>query len=176
MREIACVDRGFINLRGKLDERRFTAAVMQVLGLELPVAANTYTGGDDDTRAYWLGPDEWLLGCGRERARTLAAELEHALDGQVVAINDMSDGWVLTELAGTEGRELLARGCTLDLHPAVFLVGACAQTTLAKANILVSCIDDAPVYEIIVRRSFSEYLLSWLRQTRLSLAGSASSS
>ena len=176
MHEIARIERGFINLRGKPDDGQFTPAVTGVLGFELPVAANTSVAGDDDARAYWLGPDEWLLASDRTRVTTLVAELEHALDGQAVAINDVSGGWVLTGLAGNEGRELLARGCTLDLHPGVFAAGDCAQTTLAKANILIACIDDAPVYEIIVRRSFSEYLLRWLRQTQLSLAGSVSSS
>lgn len=176
MREIARIDRGFINLRGNSGEQRFLTAVLQVLGFDLPVEANTFITGEDDARAYWLGPDEWLVACARDRVTALVGDMEQALDGQAVAINDVSGGLVLTELVGDEGRELLARGCTLDLHPAEFAAAACAQTTLAKASILISCIGDAPVYEIIVRRSFSEYLLRWLRQTQLSLAGSAFSS
>jgi len=52
----------------------------------------------------------------------------------------------------------------LDLHPDVFRAGDCAQSGLGKATMLLGCIDTAPVYEIIVRRSFSEYALRWLRQ------------
>jgi sarcosine oxidase subunit gamma len=42
-------------------------------------------------------------------------------------------------------------------------MGACAQSGLAKASMLIGRIDDAePVFEIIVRRSFADYVLRWL--------------
>ena len=63
---------------------------------------------------------------------------------------------------GPRVRDVLAKGCTLDFHPAEFEVGACAQSGLAKANILIGLIDEKPVFEIVVRRSFAEYLVLWL--------------
>lgn len=170
------IERGFVNLRGMAGDERFAAAIRTVTGTELPVEPNTTTAGDAPARNYWLGPDEWLVGCVRAQSSAMVARLEDALAGQSVAINDVSGGLVLYEISGGDARELLARGCTLDLDPAAFRPGDCAQTMLAKANVLIAYIDDAPVYEIIVRRSFSEYLRRWLRQTRHSLAGSAFSS
>ncbi len=59
-------------------------------------------------------------------------------------------------------RELLAKGCPLDLHPRVFDVGQCAQSHLAKAPILIRQLDREPAFEIVVRRSFADYLWVWL--------------
>ncbi len=177
MSDLQRIERGFINLRGTADDSGLVDAVARVTGVELPSRPNTFKRSDDDTvRAYWLGPDEWLISAGRASATSLVAQLEDALAGHTVAINDLSGGTVLLELPGDTAREVLARGCTLDLHPANFKELDCAQSTLAKANVLIACISDAPVYEIIVRRSFSEYVLLWLQQTQRSLASSASSS
>ena len=41
-------------------------------------------------------------------------------------------------------------------------MGACAQTRLAKAPVLVRRLDDGGAYEIVVRRSFADYLWLWL--------------
>ncbi len=55
----------------------------------------------------------------------------------------------------------MAKGCPLDPHPDVFRPGDCAQTHLAKANILLHALDDAPTFHLTVTRNFAEYL--WLR-------------
>jgi sarcosine oxidase subunit gamma len=65
-------------------------------------------------------------------------------------------------LIGPGAREVLAKGCTLDLHPDEFKPGACAQSGLAKASVLLAMIDERPSFEIKVRRSFAEYVLLWL--------------
>ena len=59
-------------------------------------------------------------------------------------------------------RELLAKGCPLDLHPRAFDVGQCAQSHLAKAPILIRQLDREPSFEIVVRRSFADYFWLWL--------------
>lgn len=163
---------GYINLRGDADDRSFLACVMSAIGFGLPTTANTFTADEEGSRrAYWLGPDEWLISTERGQVSSIVGQLEASLREHAAAINDVSGGYLLIELAGEEGLQTLLRGTTLDIASAVSRAGHCAQTTLAKANILLSCIDDRPVYEIIVRRSFSEYLLRWLRQTQHYLAG-----
>lgn len=180
MSDIQLNVRGFINLRGRADKARFKDAVRDVLGQALPTEPNTFIesgrGDQGVRRVYWLGPDEWLIETSRDSAPGLVRGLDGRLDSLSAAINDLGGGLLVCELPGPDAAELLSRGCTLDLHASVFPAGACAQTHLAKTNVLIACIGAPPVYEIIVRRSFSEYLLRWLRQTHLSLAGSASSS
>ena len=162
MTEYRAIDLGHINLRGNADDNRFVDGVAEVLGQKLALQPNTLTRSEH--RVYWLGPDEWQIVTALDRAADLCSQLEHKLAGQHVAVNDLSGGQVALHLSGDDVPLLLAKGCTLDMHPSVFSVGDCAQSGLAKANVLLGYIDAGPVYEIIVRRSFSEYLLHWLRQ------------
>ena len=152
---------GFINLRGNGADREFVTAVVKVLGQELPVDTNTLT--DKHHRVYWLGPDEWLIVTPYENTAEMYSRICDVLVVRPAAVTDVSGGNVLIRLAGDKARDVLAKGCTLDFHRTSFQVGMCAQSGLAKASILIGLVDDQPVYEIIVRRSFSEYLVLWLQ-------------
>jgi sarcosine oxidase subunit gamma len=44
----------------------------------------------------------------------------------------------------------------------MFGVDRCAQSHLAKAPILIRQVDESPSFEIVVRRSFADYLWVWL--------------
>ena len=172
MSEISRIDLGHVNLRGDVGNVRFVDGVKDALGQALPFDANTLSQGD--YRVYWLGPDEWQIVTDPAKVSGLLQNLEDAVGDQHVAVNDLSGGQVALHLTGADVPALLTKGCTLDLHPSVFSDGDCAQCGLAKANVLIGYIDAAPVYEIIVRRSFSEYLLRWLHQNSHSQAGLAS--
>jgi len=50
----------------------------------------------------------------------------------------------------------------LDLHPRAFPVGHCAQTHFAHAGALICLWDERPAFELVVRRSFADYLWQWL--------------
>ncbi len=153
-------NRGFLNLR--LDPRRERAvrAADEVLGQGLPLAANSFTGGE--RRVYWLSPDEWLVETRAEEAGALCGELEAALAGYHAAINDISGGQVALRLTGPEARTILSKGCTLDPHPREFAPGQCARAGFARATVLLACIDETPTYAVVVGRSFADYLCHWL--------------
>ena len=152
---------GHIILRGNSKNAEFVAAANATLGQELPHSANTMTSGD--SRVFWLGPDEWLIVALAEDTLGLLRRLREFLSGQHASVTDMSGGQIALRLAGPGVRDVLAKGCTLDFHPHKFKVGTCAQSGLAKANVLIGLVDDQPVYEIVVRRSFAEYLVLWFR-------------
>ena len=63
--------------------------------------------------------------------------------------------------------DVLREGCSLDFHPRVFRPGLCAQTTVAKAGVLIYYVDQEPTIDLIVRRSFAEYLALWLQDAAL---------
>lgn len=151
--------RGFLNLR--LDPRRGRAleAAERILDQPLPTAANTFTAGGHEV--YWLGPDEWLIVTGAERAWGLGSELADALGGFHAAVNDVSGGNVELLVSGVHARTVLAKGCTLDLHPREFAPGQCAQTGLGRAAVLLAARDPS-TYAIVVRRSLADYLRRWL--------------
>jgi len=154
-------DLGHINLRGDAANPDFLAAVATVLQQELPVSANTMTTGDH--RVFWLGPDEWQIVTAADNTARLLAGLREALTGSHATLCDLSGGQVTLRLTGSGVREVLAKGCTLDLSPATFAIDACAQSGLAKASMLIGRIEDAgPAFEIIVRRSFADYVARWL--------------
>ena len=159
-------DLGHLNLRGSPSNPEFLSAVGGVLKQELPLAANTMTMGDH--RVFWLGPNEWQIVTAEDGASALATQLRAALQGLHASVSDLNGGQVALHLSGARVRDVLAKACTLDLTPAEFRVGACAQSGLAKATVLIGLIDDArPAFEIVVRRSFSDYLLRWLQHASM---------
>ena len=152
---------GHVNLRGDSGDEAFQAGVERVVGARAPVAPNTVARAGE--RAItWLGPDEWLVVSSPETREGVADRLEEALSGLHVAVNDISSGQTIIRLRGPRARDLLSKGCPLDFHPRVFGAGQCAQSHIGKSNALIIQVDDEPTYDIIVRRSFADYLARWL--------------
>jgi sarcosine oxidase, subunit gamma len=108
--------------------------------------------GDGPRQLLWLGPDWYLL-----------------VDDEPVSEVDLPAGSVdvsaqrtILELAGPLAPAVLAHGCALDLHPRAFAPGSCAQTMLAKAQVVLHQIGSEPTYRIFVRASLADYLVHWL--------------
>jgi len=159
-------DLGHINLRGSPANPAFLSSVTSVLGQELPITANTMTMGHH--RIFWLGPDEWQIVTAIDASDGLATQLRQALAGSHASVSDLGGGQIALHLSGSRVRDVLAKGCTLDFTPAEFPVGASAQCSLAKASMLIGLIDDAgPTFEIVVRRSFADYVVRWLQHAAL---------
>lgn len=131
----------------------------ELLGTPLPVVPNT-----GSEAVLWLGPDQWLVFAASER------QLRAALGDTPGSVVDVSANRVACELSGPDARDVLEQGCSIDLHPRAFGPGRCAQTMLARANVVLHQVDDAPTYRILVRPSFAGYLTSWLRDA-MSAAG-----
>ncbi len=129
----------------------FHTAVSGVLGADLPGTPNTTAAG----RALWLGPDEWLLASEADPA----GGLEEALEGQHCAVVDVSEARAVLELSGAGAMEVLASGCRLDLD--ALRPGACAQTALARAHVLLEP-REGGIWRLYVGRSFEAYARAWL--------------
>ena len=80
---------------------------------------------------------------------------------QAAAAVDVSANRVALELRGDDAVDVLAQGCSLDLHPSVFEPGSCAQTLLARAQVILVRPDSGTV-PVLVRPSFAPYLRAWL--------------
>jgi sarcosine oxidase, subunit gamma len=75
-------------------------------------------------------------------------------------------------LRGPRGREVLGKGCALDLHTSVFGGGAAAQTTVGRAGVILLAVDDSGTdYRILVRSSFARYMADWLLDAAEEYAG-----
>jgi sarcosine oxidase subunit gamma len=153
---------GFLNLRGKPDNSAFMAAVKKVLGCSLPIEANTVVVSGD-YKVYWLGPDEWLVITPTDQQAKVKTELVLALGDVFSSVVDNSSGMTLLNITGDNAANLIARDCPLDLHSSVFKAGQCAQTRLAKAGAMIAPLVDGSGFELIIRRSFADYLLLWMQ-------------
>lgn len=153
-------DMGHVNVRGDPNDTAFAIAVEGVLEQPLPMAANTFTEGKYSI--YWLGPDEFQIDCDVDQTSKICLRLREAIRGSHFAVNDLTAGQIAIRLYGKTVPELLAKGCTLDLHPSKFPPGACAQSGLGKASVLIANRQADREFDVIVRRSYSDYMIKWL--------------
>jgi sarcosine oxidase subunit gamma len=150
-----------VNIRGDSDNPTFMSKVRSVLKVALPIEANTFVEANGNT-ILWLGPDEWLVITDADNCIELVASLKSKLKTVSSAITDVSGANTILELSGEKAQALLLKGCPLDLHHSEFSVGQCAQTVIAKTSMTLWQTNEGPVYKLIVRRSFADYLGLWL--------------
>jgi sarcosine oxidase, subunit gamma len=150
-------------LNVRLDAKGAAAdAVGLALDLHLPLEPNTTVRAEEFT-ALWLGPDEWLLVGPRAGGGDLESRIRRAAGDEPVSVTDVSAQRTTLLGAGHRARDLLAHGCSLDLHPRAFGTGRCAQTTLGRAQIVLVARDEPGAgFWVLVRSSFAGYLADWL--------------
>jgi sarcosine oxidase subunit gamma len=154
--------RTVVNLRGRIEDPGFLSAMSRAIGVGLPATPNRWDG-DDGRGAIWLGPDEWLIVAPDGEAASLEEAIRAARPGDPwLSVVDLSQSYTALLLAGPRMRELLAKGCPLDLHPRAFGAGNCAQSTLAKARVFLRAVDGGAAIEAWFRNSFTEYAVRWL--------------
>lgn len=148
-------------------ERAFAAAVEPLLGLTLPEsgahpvqASNPRVGW---VRAYRIARDQYWI-CSRNGA--LGAQLAGAIPPEVGTATGLSNGRVRIALEGAMAGTALATLLPIDLHPAVFRVGDCAQTGMHHVGVLLER-TGAGRYEIIVLRTFAQDIWELLADAAL---------
>ena len=137
------------------------------LGVVLPTTPNTWVPAGTG-RAVWLGPDEWLLTSTTETPEELEARVRAAVRPLGGSATDVSAQRIGLRLTGARVRDVLAKGCSIDLHPRVFGRGSSAQTTLGQAGVVLLALSDAgDDVVVLVRASFAGYLADWLLDAAL---------
>jgi len=142
-------------LRAAPDTPGLTQATADLTGAALPLSANTVSVSEAYT-ICWLGPDEWLIHSRQPQMPVLEAAFGSLAASQFVSSVDVGSGYTIFEISGMRAREVLQKGCPLDLHPQVLQVGHCAQSHYFKAGVLLKPISPNS-YELVVRRSFADY-------------------
>ncbi len=123
----------------------------EAIGLDLPAIGMAVERGG--VFVLGLGPGWWLVD---------APDGAPAIEGSAgVSAVDVSAQRTALVLTGSAVRDVLAHGTSFDVHPAYFVVGAAAQTLLAKAGIMLARTADDE-YRLWVRASFARYLAAWL--------------
>jgi methylglutamate dehydrogenase subunit D len=132
--------------------------VAQQLGLDpTPGRASGVAAGT----ALWLAPGAWMIVAeGRDGGaphQSLREDLR-----ELAAVVDQSHGRAVLRLSGARARDVLAKGCRLDLHPRVFQPGMCAQTAIAQVGVLLHQVDERPTYDLYVSAGYAVHFLEWL--------------
>ena len=156
-------DLSIVNLRGNAEETAFREGAARAMGVALPLKPCTISE-NGLVRVVWVGPDDWFIVGPSGQPEAIALRLREALSGMHHAVTDVSSGYRVLQLSGRPVRDVLAQGCPLDLHPRAFERGACAGSHFFKASIWLWQTDEAPVYELLVVRSYMDYV--WLMLER----------
>lgn len=151
-----------LNLRGDANDSHFCSAVAQALDVALPLQPGTYQR-NGDISIYWLGPSEWLIVEQGGDPAPLEAALRASLKGHI-SIVDVSGGQTCINVRGVAVGTLLKKSSIYDFEgwdAATPSSGSVVQTTFAKASAAVSNRCDGS-YDLVIRRSFADYLAQWL--------------
>ncbi|GLV77167.1 sarcosine oxidase subunit gamma [Streptomyces hygroscopicus] len=134
--------------------------VEKALGAALPRQCG-HTAASGPHTVIWLGPDEWLVLSGAD-GTSLTAGLRKALGADPGSAVDVSANRTTLELSGPAARQVLEKGCPLDLHPRAFGPGRAVTTTVGPVAVLLWQTGDDPAYRLLPRASFADYLARWL--------------
>lgn len=155
--------RGMIDLRGDAGNEAFRASIKQVTGVDLPLTPRTSSAWGE-IKILWLSIDQWLIICPRGRLGELIQGLEEALRGRHVAITDVSDMRAVIRLEGDGVREVLLKGCSLDLLGKGYEPGTVRRVRFAEIAALIQVIDPQTI-ELYVFRSYAHYAWDFLTVT-----------
>lgn len=150
-------------LRGLPSDKKFTAAGKAALGVEPPAKPGT-VASSKTARVLWTGPNEWMV---YSDDTGLAATLVKAVAGLHAAVTDVTEHYTMIRLSGRHARDVMIKGCAIDLHPREFGPGQCVQSHLGRITVLFDQTDEVPSYDILVRASFAEYLWMYLEDAGL---------
>ena len=161
-RGVALTERPFLTMVNLRVDPASEAAdrIEKTLRAPLPRRCGHTTASGPHT-VLWLGPDEWLVVSEAEET-AVAAELREVLGEDPGSVVDVSANRTTLELSGPSARQVLEKGCPLDLHPRSFEPGRAVSTTVGPVAVLLWQVDDQPAYRLLPRSSFADYLARWL--------------
>jgi len=151
--------KGCLRLRSWLPEHIAGTQHVTLADEQLPAQVGDVLPGAG--RVLCVGPAHWLLVGPTQAVAELALRLAPQARQQGLALVDQSDTFITLRLSGSEVREVLAKGCGLDLHPGSFGPGRCTGTRFANIPALIDCLEES-LFELYVVRSYAHYVQSWL--------------
>jgi sarcosine oxidase, subunit gamma len=141
-------------------------AISAGLGVPLPTTAGTFTRGRTqlgDVQVLWMGPEEFLIISPEGTDIDVQAAIDSWLGGRWAGVVDVSAQRTIVTLSGRHARDVLAHGCSTDLHPRVAPTGTCITTLLAQTGIVLQVLDaEAGDFQLLVRSSFAGYFAAWV--------------
>ena len=143
----------------KSQEASLANALLAAFGLKLPGPNHASTAGE--WSAVWIQPGMWLVTSPFTGPGDLINRLA-TIVGTTASLSDQTFGKTVLRLAGLHARDVLAKGCRVDLHPRVFGPGQSAVTPLSQVSCVLSQMDDKPTFDLIVPSTFAVAAVEWL--------------
>jgi heterotetrameric sarcosine oxidase gamma subunit len=129
-------------------------------GLDLPALGRLALASDQ--LVLCVRPERWLL-LGPPEFPGATAALWQAACARVGAAVDLSSGLTALHLSGPQVRELLSRGCRLDLDPDVFPAGSAAATIMAQVAVILAALPSGLL--LLTPATTARHLREWLIST-----------
>jgi heterotetrameric sarcosine oxidase gamma subunit len=111
--------------------------------------------------ALAVRPERWLIVLTPQAGGRSAARWQGLL-GTRGAVVELSAGLAAFFLAGAPAREVLKRGCRLDLDPGVFAQGSAAATQMAQVAVTLAALPGGLL--LLTPASTARHLREWLMQ------------
>ena len=153
-----------INLRGK--KRDFITKIGKSLSIIPPIESNT-SSTNENLNLIWLSPDEWMLYASEKiYAENDIYKLEDELYKEISKVNygsvtNITDHWVMINLKGENVYDLLSTSCPFDFNKFKSNKGSVVQTIFNHIDVIIHHKNTNDL-NLFVRRSFSQYLFSWM--------------
>ena len=128
-------------------------ASLNLENLKFPEAA-MQVNSNKDTRILWSGPSNWLL---ISTKKDIISSIQKICDDKNFAVTDLSHSRAIIELKGNHSKEVLKKGCPINLNE--FKVNNCANSIFHGITITIDMISSDPeTFRIFALRSFGESL------------------
>jgi heterotetrameric sarcosine oxidase gamma subunit len=126
--------------------------VLTEFGLNLPTECSRVAR--DGVSFAWAGPGQWLAAMENAAGHVFETDLARNFAG-LASVSNQTDGRTIIRISGPKARETLAKSVPVDLHPRAFRPEAVALTSLGNVGVHLWQLDETPLYEIAVFRSFA---------------------
>jgi heterotetrameric sarcosine oxidase gamma subunit len=136
-----------------------------IAGVELPARVGATVPGE--LSVLCTGPSDWLLVARQALSWPARGSIEADCAGQSLALVDLSSGLSVIEIEGGRARDLLSKGCGLDLDRSAFAYPRCARTRFAQLAVVVEALEDQDSLDLYVAASHAHYLNEWLNHGAL---------
>ncbi|MEP1442079.1 MAG: sarcosine oxidase subunit gamma family protein, partial [Hyphomicrobiales bacterium] len=136
-------------------------AVMKKLGFKTEAGK----GASEKGITYLpLAPGQWLVVADRKKGPAFGEELAKAVKG-IGHVSEQSASRIRIRISGENARDLMARGCRLDLHASASGAGFTAQTVMAQVGVTIYQKSNKPEYDLYVYSGFARSFWHWLTHT-----------
>ena len=124
---------------------------IQIEGLGFPIE-NSKVESNKETRILWSAPRTWFVISKKEN---IINNIKEKCTDENFAITDISHSRAVIQIKGLEAREILKKGCPLNINE--FKTNNCAGTVFHGISIVVDLIDNNPdTFNLLTLRSFGE--------------------